>query len=325
MLYAKKYILVLLVSAFALTLNAQSRSSQKPHSYIYLSLGAGEANTLAKPIDNYEIKNKIGYNGLFGFGYEMAVRKFFFTLGVDATYSHYGQTLAEFTDSRIALDLENDRHEYQYLYSNYAEQQNMLHIGVPVMFGGLIGDYMYFGVGGKFAFGILSNYNSTAEMFTQGIYEQYPEPLKSDLTPEAVRWGFYPLADYDYKSEGRATIETSRMRVAALLEIGAQIPLKNKKNKMRIGLYAEYGLPIGASNNHTKLHLTDYSKVDIKPQTQSQQNLMDKLKYNSILDSDFLQSAYQNISVGVKMTVAFDVTIDNAPCNCLGGTSYSFF
>lgn len=327
-MYAKRFILLSFI-ALALTANAQiSPTAFKPRSFLYLSMGGGEANTLVQPLEGYEIKNKIGANGTFGLGYELNYRSFFFSIGIDATYNFYVQTLAHFTDTRTAYDLEGDEHLYSYLYSNYAEKQRMIHVGLPLLFGGMIGDYVYVAAGLGLSYALLTAYEGSAQMYTQGTYAQYPDPLNSNVLPNASRWGFYPTDTYEYKMQGARAIASAQLRSALLLEVGARIPLNTKKIRLKAGMYAEYGLPFNLLNGVTyddiKVHLTDYSKVNLNPQTQTQANLKANLKYNSILNSDFLKAAYHNVSAGLKLTVAFDVTISSKQCNCSDRHVYNF-
>ncbi len=328
-MYAKRYILILLATMLVVGVGAQvSPASFKPRSYLYLSAGGGEGNTLVRPLAGYDIDNKVGANAVVGLGYELVYRSFFFSLGFDATYNYYGQTLSAFSDSRNAYDLDGDEHRYSYLYSNYAEKQRMIHVGVPLLLGGLIGDYVYVAAGFKISYALMTAYDGKAQMYTQGTYVQYPDPLNSNVLPNASRWGFYPTDTYQYKAQSSGAIASAQLRSSLLLEVGARIPLDNKKIKLKAGMYAEYGLPFNLFNGVTyddiKVHLTDYSKVDFNPQTQTQDNLKAKLKYNSLLDSDFLQSAYHNVSAGLKLTVAFDVTVSRDHCNCSGRHYYNF-
>ncbi len=288
-------MLCLIVSAQYYT----SASGNTRH-YVSLSIAGGEANTLSY---NDLIEDYAGGAAQFTVAYELLHRNFFFNVGLSADYTHTGQSLLDFTDSFERLDFEYDALTYSYVYSNYQEVQNTFAVSIPLQFGYNFGQYFYGAIGAKFVIPVENKYHTMTEMFTQGEYERFFEPFRNK--PE---YGFYEKDVYTDSGRSNAF---SCLQAAATLELGSNIPLRAKKVRMRAGVYAEYAIPVG---DMTRLPLTDYTAVDVNPFTQTQENLKSNLHLNSILTSTIQPDWHHNLQVGVRLTVAFDVT--KAPFNC---------
>ena len=82
---------------------------------------------------------------------------------------------------------------------------------------------------------------------------------------------------------------------------------------MRAGVFAEYALPLGSIDRGM---LGDYSGVNANPSTLTEADMRQNLVMNSVLDSEYLQRNAHLLTVGVRLTLMFDVTVRKEPCHC---------
>gem|GEM_PF-1831906 len=318
MSYIKNIILSVVVLA-SLPLGAQyyNSLSNKPQHYLMLSLQGGESNSLSKAQEGINLKDKAGAGAGFDFSYEVEYHRFFFDAGLTVDYGYTGQWLDSLveTDSRITADYEGHEVEYQYVYDDLLERQHRLSAGLRIAFGYWFHQYVYGSVGAKLKIPVLAMYNTDTRLLTQGVYDFGSEPLRSipEIGRDLNAYGYYADSDFSYKSDGGKAIRAALPELALTAEIGGRIPLKSKKTGMRAGVFAEYAMPIGSVKRGM---LGVYDKVNSDPSALTEADMRQNLALNSVLDTELLKRNTHFLTVGVRLTVMFNVTRDAVPCRC---------
>lgn len=285
-------------------------SSVMVNHYLVATLQGGAASTLAAS-QMVSLSNSIGYQGTFGLGYELRAGSFIMHLGAEAEWMQHGQKVEQWEEHYSRLDREQMPVTYNYRYFDFQEKQQNLHVAPIIEFGGCVGEYGYIAAGVKVRLSLWNRYASSVTMSTDGSYAHLIQPIRF-----AESYGFYPLDGYAAK--GSDYWKLTMPYITPILEGGARIPIHTRSYRfgMRIGAYVEYGIPFAKDwiNPRTTADsfgfptIADYSRVDLNPMSQTQQNLKSNLYLRSVLTSPWLKSAAQNLSVGIKMTLLLNVT-----------------
>lgn len=304
---SRKYLYIVLLCVLPAVVSVaaprQYKSATVSH-WVGLSLTGVEANALPGG-DNIIVKAGGGGGGHLL--YELRTGGFFFNVGFGADYILTNTALDTYTDAFGRVDRTGEAHVYRYNYSDYAEQQRQLRLLIPLQVGYQFGDYVYVGVGASLRIKPLMNEIGThTRMYVQGEYERFIEPFR-----DAPYYGFWPEAEYS----GTGTVRSATNEMAVEAEVGTNIPLNAKKVRMRAGLYFGYDLPLSRFDERDATPLVDYSAVDKSPYSQSQQNLQENIRFNSMLDTPLSVEA-QRVRVGLRLTVLFDVTPKPRHCMC---------
>ena len=161
---------------------------------------------------------------------------------------------------------------------------------------------LYLALGVKALVPVTFNYSSNANMFTAGSYERWA----AEYIENRPDYGYYPESEYTHSG----TFSSLKTYIAPTLEIGGNWNLR--RTTLRCGLFADYGFRIGDKLANP---ITDYSDVDVTPSSQTQQDLSDNLRINSILDSQHM-AEFSHLTVGLRLTVLFNATTLKVPCHC---------
>lgn len=292
-------------------------AGQANHYFIFTVQG-GEASTMAAA-QGVKLSNLAGYQLAGGLGYEIRANHFFINLGAQADWQSAGQRVEGWTEPYNRLDPFGNPVTYNYRYSFLEERQKNLQVAPMLQLGGYLGQYVYVAAGVKVRLTLQNEYASRVNMTTDGVYEKYIQPVQNSPVH-----GYYPTDVY--KGGGKQIYALTQPVVAPMVEVGAKLPIHTPSHRvgMRVGAYIEYGLPIGWEKEPTSSFnalssvatVMDYRQVDLVPQHYSQQNLKDNLLFHSVLRSDWMKSAPGNLSVGLKLTVMFNVTAVKSFCNC---------
>lgn len=304
-MYNKFHILsvLLLVSVVA----SAQYSTERANHYLTLSLGGGEGNSFTSLRDDAPaFRDKAGADALFSIGYELRKGHFFFGLGAGIDYDYCWQQADSFHNAFERTDREGDAINYAYRYTDYRSKQHTLSVGIPVYFGGYIGDYLYLLAGAKLSISVLTNYGTTTMLSTDGTYSRFIHTIEN-----APTYGYFPAEEYEYRSQS----STPQLRIAPMVEIGSRLPVRSSKVEMRMGVYAEYHIPIGYTHN---MPLVDYSHLSTTPpDEQTLQDMHAHLVFNPLTDTDLQKKAWSQLAVGIKWTCLFNLTRDSHPCRCL--------
>lgn len=319
-------------------------AGRKPRHYIAVSIGGGEANNFGKhansPADT--IKHLGGAGANFGLHYEIQRRSWIFGVGVEAQYQYLHDRLSPFTEMEDSLRAYTiveagwpepylDSIAYSYRYADYKESGHHGSVAVSIYGGKEFMEAIYLLLGVKLTIPIQSWYDVAARISTSARYSWAIDDLTSMGVfndDELQAYGVFKEQEYNYHS----TYKESYLRVAPFFELGYNIPLRAAKTKMRVGVYGSYGFRIGTNPGN---RLSNYSEVDKnwgsgQPITrakadgstityagpQSANMLAQTVTWSPLNHSDRYKSIPQNLEVGAKLTVLFDVTTEKKICNC---------
>lgn len=296
-------LFALLLAGSSVAAPRQYKSATLTH-WVGMSVTGVEANLLPNGND---IIIKGGGGGGGHLLYELRTGGWFFNIGLGADYILTNTALATYTDAFGRVDRTGEALTYRYNYSDYAEQQRQVRLMIPLQVGYQFGDYVYVGVGASLRTKpLLNEIRTHTRMYTQGEYERFIEPFR-----DAPYYGFW--SEDEYSGTGIMRSATNEMAVEA--EVGTNIPLNAKKVRMRAGLYFGYDLPLSQFEEREATALVDYSAVNKSPYSQSQEDLKENIRFNSMLDTS-LSAEAQRVRVGLRLTVLFDVTPKPRHCMC---------
>lgn len=304
---SRKYLYIVLLCVLPAVVSVaaprQYKSATLTH-WVGMSVTGVEANLLPNGND---IIIKGGGGGGGHLLYELRTGGWFFNIGLGADYILTNTALATYTDAFGRVDRTGEALTYRYNYSDYAEQQRQVRLMIPLQVGYQFGDYAYVGIGASFRTKpLLNEIRTHTRMYTQGEYERFIEPFR-----DAPYYGFW--SEDEYSGTGIMRSATNEMAVEA--EVGTNIPLNAKKVRMRAGLYFGYDLPLSQFEEREATALVDYSAVNKSPYSQSQEDLKENIRFNSMLDTS-LSAEAQRVRVGLRLTVLFDVTPKPRHCMC---------
>jgi len=265
--------------------------------YMGFSLTGAEANTLGA-----SVQTKAGAAAQIDYVYSGSVNQFFFDMALGVGYQELNMGKASHIDSRSAVDRTGEEHLYQYRYTDIREQHRNLNGQLRLMVGGQVTDFVYLGVGAKLHYAFMRQASIQDSMATVGVYDRFA----ADYIANRPQYGFYPKATYSSSPSPTRLALT----VVPSLEVGARLPM-SQTSCVRIGAYLDVALPLSAPQGM----ITDYSAVDINPQTQNESNLRQNLKIRSLIDSDSARSLYV-MEVGIRFTFLFRLYRSHYPCHC---------
>lgn len=329
----QKWYVSTLCLLFACHLSAQevesvynTYSGRKPRHYMTISVGGGEANNFGKHINapTDTITHLGGAAANVGLHYEVQRCLWIFGIGVEAQYQYLRDRLSPFTEMEDSLRVYTvveegwpdpflDSIAYSYRYADYRESGHHGSVAVSIYGGKEFMEAIYLLLGVKLTIPIQSWYDVAARISTSARYSWAIDDLTSMGVfndDELQAYGVFKEQEYNYHS----TYKESYLRVAPFFELGYNIPLRAAKTKMRVGVYGSYGFRIGTNPGNK---LSDYSNVNKNwGDAQTTEMLDKKIKWSPLNRSNRYKSPPQNLEVGVKFTVLFDVTTEKKICNC---------
>jgi len=258
-------------------------------------------------VDYPFIHNNVGADGQLHIGYELRQRNFVFGIGVGGDYDLHRQSIDSLKDNYERRDREADAITYTYAYRDYKDLQQAVSLSIPVYVGGYLTEELYLLAGVKVGIHMWNTHRVDTEMETYGTYHEFIHTIH-----HTDYFGYYNEAHYTYS----ASFPSPALKVTPMLEIGYKIPVqtKSKRVEMRVGGYAEYGIPLSQQN---ELRMTDISRTDVNPVTQSQANLRENIILNASVATDWQQGGKScNLQVGVRFTCLFNVTPPKKFCMC---------
>lgn len=306
-MYINRLVCGLAVLLFALPMSAQSRyynaNTARVNHYLTIHVAAGEANALAQS-EVYSIRQQLGADTQFGFSYELRKRNFFFNIGGEAQFTYTRQGLDDFADVLLEgpnalYDMQGDRRDFLFYYTDFRESQQTLYVGVPVQFGYYFTPHFYGAIGAKVQFPLLHRYASEPMLETMGVYPQYFEPLTDN-------------PNYRYYTPGRISskgeyLAADPIFVVPQIELGGRFAVAPRVD-MRLGVYAEYGLQFGGKHELPLMAPGSYSNLDFVTPGLTREEFASDIAFFSMLDNATLKNDWSRLGVGVKLTILFNVT-----------------
>lgn len=314
--YISRIFCGLVVLFFALPIAAQGRyfnaNNRGVNHYLTIHVGGGEANTFASS-GAYDIRTKIGADAQVGLSYEIRRQNFFFNLGGQVQFTYTAQGLDGFADvltmgPHAMADLQGDRRDFLFYYTDFKETQRTLYVGVPVQFGYYFTPHFYGALGVKLQFPLQHRFSTEPMLETMGRYPQYFEPLTNN-------------PNYRYYTAGAVSSTGTYMTggtpvfVTPTVELGGRFAVAHRVD-LRLGVYAEYSAQIGGKFDRTLMTPDSYANLDFTTPGLSREDFAKDIAFNSILDNETLDRAWSRMSVGVKLTVLFNLTPAPACTTC---------
>lgn len=310
---SKSYVsIVLLCLCISFTIQAQeySTSAGKLRHFVGLQTNVGEANTVPNSKEHL-VQSKAGAAASLGFVYELSYRHWRFGIGLDGGYHYKNDYISSFTDAFPRLDRNGESVSYEYVYHQYAQQNHVLMLSLPLHVGYDIGQWVYIQIGGRISMPLVSQYKVHTNLYTQGVYPWSISPIRSDHGNDFSLLGYYPDQSLDYRST-----YADYVRAGISFEAGGYLPLPQDAKRairLRMGVYATVDWRLGKSPHHT---IADYTNVDTNPTTQTQENLWQTLSLHALTTTVAYASLPSVMECGIRLTCLFDATLEPKICRC---------
>ena len=263
----------------------------------------------------------LGGAGSVGFVYDLQAGHFLFDLGVGITG---GQTTFKVPDWSYTFadqtDSEGDMFDYVCSVSNRTDAYSNMAVKIPVLLGGQW-EQFYALAGVKLGFNAFTQANMTADLSAYGQYFQYVNGQKVYMFDR-----FFdepPYTDEFFANRKLAGSEKTSFNINldASVEIGARLgfmtdhtgfDVPKSKVQYRLAVFADYGV--------LDLHQAQTcSAVDVTSQNVGGSE--NALQMHNILSTENVASAVNNLLVGIKFTVLFELPQTKGCVICRDGYS----
>jgi len=250
--------------------------------------------------------------------------RFLFDLGLGMTggMTAYSQS----SDVRMVLanqkDLQGEPFDYVYEMQDRQDSYNSIALHLPIMFG-VQHKYFYMLAGFKFYYHVWTKTRSTALLNTYGEFEAFDEfrnmPEYQFFSNKSIKNGVKTQlgtgfdVDFSFEIGGR---------IGSVYDaIGFDVP--DSKIEYRLAAFLDYGL-VDIHKRSNQVALTLPEKYDIDPASPAYvyngTSMVDNLVMNDIMSTTNFASKVNNLMVGLKFTVLFQMPEHK---NCvLCGDSY---
>lgn len=252
-----------------------------------------------------------GGGGMIGLGYELHHKKFIFKVGPEFRIFS-SQNKLNYTDPFETERLDYHSMVQHYQMDKFRENATVGQVMVPIMFGANF-DKVYFLVGAKVGYTILSNYQQKGTLTTtvteHAAFDDWGEMMKHSL--ESAELSNHSL----YSKGGEKGKFDMGVDVAVSAEVGLNIneflsDEWNSRNeerrfpwRMRVAAFVDYGLPLtSAGGDKTLLGVTDEVYNNAK-----------MLASNSVYQTAQSPSKLSSLLVGVKFTALLQLNKPKTP------------
>lgn len=290
--------------------------SAKVNNYVGAYANLGEWSMIPS---NSKYAGSLGVAGGLGFQYELQAggtyspTRFLFDVGVGAwggmtSYLQSSDMVKPLLNQR---DLQNQVFDYYYEVQGRKDSYNNVAVQVPLMIG-VQHKRFYMLVGAKMNASIWTKTSSTANLNTYGDYTKYGYGIFRDM----------PQYQFFSNKSLKGGVKTSlNLDIDLSFEIGGRIGVINdavgydvpkRRIEYRLAAFVDYGL-LDLHNQGTKQMLETPTLYDNNPASpdyvyQSESMIRpDKLVMNDIMSTDGFASAVNNLMVGLKFTVLFQL------------------
>lgn len=255
--------------------------------------------------------SSLGVAGGLGVLYDLQYKHLIFDIGVGANYGLTGYNVVANQNQTLEnqMDLQGDIFDYVYQVRERKDQYTNLMVQVPIMIGGQWGRF-YCMAGVKAGISLLTNSHTKAMLTTYGDYHVF-DPFTN--MPEYQFFDALPL---------NKTIRSNfNFNLDASAEIGARLgyiqtargyDVRKTTTQYRLALFCDYGLfDLHKAGNLESLTVpAAYNAVEAYGTT----TMVDQLTTNDVMSTRDFAKAVNNLMVGVKFTVLFELP---QPKNCV--------
>ena len=265
-----------------------------------------------------EYKSSLGAAGGAGVLYELQSGKahtslqFLFDVGVGATYgmtAYNSKSKNEPMKVEEQYDLDNEKFDYIYDIRDRKDQYSNLALHFPVLIG-VQYRRLYALVGVRFYANMLTKIHSTATLTTYGEYwnDDHTKKRYDDFRnmPEYQFFTDEPLKksqDTHFKLDADLSLEIGARLGIINYSVGYDVP--KRKLEYRIGAFMDYGL--------FDVHTSGNMKPLVVPKTYNaveayhSRTMVDNVQMNDVMRMKGFAKKVQNLMVGVRFTVLFQM------------------
>ncbi len=296
--YSLIAVWLMIGSAFAV-----ARNTEVKH-LLGVSAEVGEWSLLPQ---NSNLNSSLGGAGSVGFVYDLQAGHFLLDCGVGVTG---GQTTFKVPDWSYTFadqtDSEGDMFDYVCSVNKRTDAYSNIALKVPLLLGGQYKRF-YALAGVKFGFNAFTQTGMTANLSAYGQYFQYVNGQKVYMFDRFFDTPPYTdefFANRELKSSEKTSFNVN---LDVSVEIGARLgfmtdhtgfDVPKSKVQYRLAVFADYGV--------LDLHKAQgYSAVDVNSQNVGGSE--NALQMHNILSTENVASAVNNLLVGIKFTVLFEL------------------
>jgi len=249
--------------------------------------------------------------GGLGFLYELQVgptyetTRFLLDIGVGAqggmtAFLQSGSMKLE----KQGTDLDGEAFTYVYEINDRHDKYNNLAVQVPLMIG-VQHKKFYMLAGVKLQANVLTKAHTTANITTYGQYEKIPD--------------LRDMPDYQFFTDhpiSKSADASLNLDLDASFEIGGRIGVVNeavgydvpkRKIEMRLGAFLDYGLLDVHTSRTLEGFNTDAAYVNDPGYIYQQTTMIDNLEMNDIMSTTDFAKSVNNLMIGLKFTVLFQL------------------
>lgn len=293
-----KYLLLLGICFLSVSAVASNKLLNQKKTPVNHFFTVGASVGYSHMLESYEeLSTQGAVSGLLGLGYEMRVKHFYWSLGVEAQLLRAKANYDLADQNMSILDTQGKPAIMHYRFDAVQEDQNLLYVQVPIMFGFYRRGF-YIGAGAKIGFPIKSFVQLNSSYVTSVTYKEYIDEFAG---MDTHGYGTYTL---NSKEEMAANIKTS-----LAVEIGYDVlaPVRRTTKGMRHGLrlaaICEYGL------NNVVGSSTSSAAFDVSPENATQVVMKPFYQAHSITGH-----SVNNLYAGFKITWICDFSA--IACDC---------
>lgn len=288
----------LLAVILATTLNVYAGGTQVKN-FVGVWAEAGDWTLLTR---GSTLPNSLGGGGGIGFSYDLQANHFILDLGVGITG---GQTIFRVPDFKSVLpnqiDAEGDAFNYVYSLTDRKDAYSNMMVQIPILFGGQYKRF-YALAGVKFGFSAVTQAHISGSLTTYGSYFIGDKQVWDDFRdmPE--------LQFFTDKAVSAKTNTNFDVNLDVSIEIGARLgfmsdhtgfDVPKSKVQYRLALFADYGV--------LDIHKAQNNPALVTQNIYNQEDMISGLRFGDILSTSNAASAINNLFVGIKFTVLFEL------------------
>ena len=291
----KTYAILALLTVFSMAASAQVRN------YVGLWGEVGEWSLLPK---ESKYGGSLGVAGGVGVMYDLQYKHLIFDVGVGANYGMTAYSVTANQDQRLPnqVDLQGDVFDYVYEVRDRKDQYTNLMLQVPIMIGGQWGRFYCMG-GVKAGLSLLTTSHTKALLTTYGDYRMFDDFRNM---PEYQFFDGLPMekktpTNFNFNLDLSAEIG---MRLGYIQTMRGY-DVRTTKNQYRLALFFDYGLlDLHKANTLESLTVPNVYDAEAAYNTQT---MVDNLTTNDVMSTTGFAKAVNNLLVGVKFTVLFEL------------------
>lgn len=252
----------------------------------------------------------LGGGGALSFHYEMEANHFLFQTGAGASGGWTQFKVPEISHTLYKQrDIQNELMNYIYQFSDRRDAYATINAQIPLLLGGNWNRF-YFLAGAKLDISCATWTMQQSNLTTAAEYiDENGKPIFKDLMTGVPTQQYYGPKDKKVlANNGRTTLN---MGVDASVEIGVRMGYIRSANGFDVPTsHTQYRLAVFADYGILDCHKPQKNQLLEAPKTYTPQipnSMTDGLKMNDILSTKDIATGVNNLLVGVKFTILFEL------------------